>query len=73
MSTRRPDTVELRLDAGAVSLTDTTMKTNRAKVLIHEFKTRFYGEAMRDILGSEGPAVSSFEHNPALGVHRPAR
>jgi hypothetical protein len=73
MRTRRPDTIEVRLDQGQVSLTDPTIKTDRAKVIMHEFKTRFYGEAMRDILGSQGPTVSAFEHNPALGIHRPAR
>jgi hypothetical protein len=73
MGARRPDTIEFRLDNSEVSITDSTMKQIRAKAVVHEFKTRFYGAAIRDILGQNGPRVSSFEHNPALGIHRPAR
>jgi hypothetical protein len=73
MGTRRPDTIEVRLDGRLISITDVTRKQNRPEATVHEFKTRFYGEAMRAILGKKGPRVEAYEHNPALAIHRPAK
>ena len=66
---RRPDNVEVRLGTGELEISDPTIKTNPAKVRVHEFKTRLYGEATQQIVGPNGPMVRSFEVNPALRRH----
>ena len=73
MATRRPDAIVFDLESGIVSLTDPTIKLHLEKAIMHEFKTSFYGYAVQDILGEANIVVEAFEHNPRLGIHRPAR
>jgi len=76
LATRRPDTVMLRFRAaqGAplLSITDTTRKETPEPFVVHEFKTFFYGEAFSAVLDLKPAMSESFEHNPRLGIHRPA-
>jgi hypothetical protein len=76
LATRRPDTVMLRFRAaqGAplLSITDTTRKETPESFVVHEFKTFFYGEAFSAVLDLKPAMSESFEHNPKLGIHRPA-
>ena len=73
VGTRKPDGVELRLGPrevsvrGELEVTDPTMKTRMDKVRVHEFKTRFYTEAVRRMVGPKGPVVRRYEVNTALG------
>jgi hypothetical protein len=73
MGRRRIDNLEIRLGIDQIGVTDTTRKTTYESALMHEFKTLFYGETIIALLGLGGPEVAAFEHNPALGIHRPAR
>jgi hypothetical protein len=76
LGTRRPDTVMLRLRAAQgtplLSITDTTRKETPESFVVHEFKTFFYGEAFSAVLDLKPEMAESFEHNPKLGIHRPA-
>jgi len=73
MRDRRPDTIEFRLGSQEVQVTDTTRIEDPINARVHEFKTKFYGEALRALMGGQGPAVQSYEHNPALDIHRQPR
>jgi hypothetical protein len=72
MRTRRPDSVEIRLGVrdvsvrGEAEVTDVSMKVNAARVRVHEFKTQFNTEAVRTMLGPDGPAVRGYEVNTKL-------
>ena len=76
LATRRPDHVVLRFRAvqgePLLSITDTTRKETPESFVVHEFKAFLYGEAYSAVLDLKPAMAESFEHNPKLGIHRPA-
>jgi hypothetical protein len=58
---RNPDIVEFFLDEGDIVVTDITTATTPG----HVFKTEFYREVMRSIVGGQGPRVSALDLNLA--------
>lgn len=70
---KRPDNVVVGLDIVNVAMTDPTVKITFEKVIVHEFKSLFNGEATRALLNVDSSIVESYEHNPVLNIHRPAR
>jgi hypothetical protein len=58
---RRPDIVEFFLDNSRIVVTDITTDPLS---MVHNFKTLFYVEVMRAMLGDQGPVVSGMDINP---------
>jgi hypothetical protein len=67
VGSRTPDIVEFLLDRGVVVVTDITAHTDP----LHAFKTEFYKEAVRALLGGTGPAVYGLDIDFKPGRDRP--
>jgi hypothetical protein len=74
---RKPDSVVLIDEGGGTInfvLTDPTVKSEPAALMVHDFKSLFYREGMHALMGNSPKVkVESWEHNPGLGIHREAR
>jgi hypothetical protein len=61
VGSRVPDIVEFLLDRGEIHITDITIDINP----VHTFKTAFYEEVMKAIVGPKGPRVLGLDIDPS--------
>lgn len=64
IASRTPDIVEFFLDRGEIVITDITQDPLSP---VHQFKTQFYVEVFRAMLGGQGPQVYALDINPSRG------